>query len=565
MPSIAPIPAPAPAPRRRPVFDDDDDGYGRPASEPEQSPDSYQRAQTLETKRIQRFTERAKRLFKPRPFVWPVPESQCVNGYRIRTDWKDSGQSVHAGTYVYTPPRVGCGTVGADCDYCVSDRTDLARRMSKLGLAGGVAPGHAFLQLETKLARRLTSQEFLYLVNRVGIGVNADALELGLKQAETNARNYHATEEESRLRREIANLRAESDRSVQEKRNRIANMRKKERALSSAMRCDPPPVNVDDRDIRDGVYQRRSPVHGVPFLASRGWKRSNRMVGIEVEYNQTCDLSTWIKRWNGAVHTDGSCGWEAVTTPIAGDRILPCMVQLTDSLKAAHVHADGRCSVHVHVDASDVTWACMRRLLHVYALVEPLLYAIGGQHRSQSRYAAPCGKAYREAAKCGDFKEAVLWVAMAGASLGHRGRDMARQRPGKKDGGRYRGLNIMPWAAGRRTMAPDTTIEFRIHRNCLDGKRIAGWASLLASLVDFAVHSSDSEVDKLPKSALRTLILACPEDKAWILSRVKSWRKATTAVRIGEVYDDAGTVIPWRRISARKGWSLCADLADSPE
>lgn len=563
MPRIMPIPAPAPVFRTRPVpppaYDDDDDfAAPRPDSEPEQSPDSYQRAQTLEEKRIARYTERAKRLFKPRPFVWPVPESQCINGYAINTAWKESGLAVHAATYVYTPPRVGCGTAGSDCAYCLADRADLARRMSKPDLSG-VAPGQAFVQLETKLARRLSAGEFLYLVNRVGIGVNADALELGLKQAETNARNYHATEEEARLRRAISNLRAESDRSIQEKRARVSNLRKKERALSSAVRCDPPPVNVEDRDIRDGVYQRRSPVHGVPFLASKGWKRSNRMVGIEVEYNQTCDLSPWIKRWHGAVHTDGSCGWEAVTTPIAGDRILPCMVQLTDHLKAAHVQADGRCSVHVHVDASDVTWACMRRLLHVYALCEPLLYAIGGQHRSQSRYAAPCGEAYSEAAKCDDFKEAVLWVAMAGASHGQHGRDMARQRPGKKEGGRYRGLNIMPWAVGRRTMAPDTTIEFRIHRNCLDGRRIAGWASLLASLVDFAVHSSDSEVDKLPKSALRTLILACPEDKAWILSRVKSWRKATTAVRIGEVYDDAGTVIPRRRISARKGWSLCAD------
>ena len=557
MPRIAPIPAPSIA---RPVFDDDPDSdFPRPPPEEEaQSPDSYNRALAAENARVKRYTDKATRLFKKRPFVWPVPEAQCVNGYTIQQAWKESGSSVRAETYVYTPVRVGCGTAAADCAYCVADRTELSRRMSKLN-THGVAPGHAFLALETKLGRRLNSQEFTYLVNRVGIGQNADALELGLKQAETNARNYHETEEASRLRRDIANLRAEGDRSIQEKRNRIVNMRKKERALSSAMHCDPAPVDVNDRDLRDGAYQRRSPVHGVPFLASRGWKRSNRMVGIEVEYNQTCDLSAWIKRWNGAVHTDGSCGWEAVTTPIAGDRILPCMVQLTDHLKSMHVQADSRCSVHVHVDASDVTWACMRRLLHVYALCEPLLYAIGGQHRSQSRYAAPCGEAYSEAAKCDDFKEAVLWVAMAGASRGQHGRELARQRPGKKDGGRYRGLNIMPWAAGRRTMAPDTTIEFRIHRNCLDGKRIAGWASLLASMVDFAVNSSDAEVAKLPKSALRTLVLACPEDKAWILQRVKSWRKATTAVRTGEVYDDAGTVIPRRRISARKGWSLCAD------
>jgi hypothetical protein len=558
MPRITPIAAPSRI--ARPVFDDDPDSYGFPRPEPEeeQSPDSYSRAQVLENKRIQRYTDQATKRFKRRPFVWPVPEAQCINGYTITAPWKESGASVQAGTYVYTPVRVGCGSAGTDCAYCVADRSELARRMSRLN-ANGVAPGHAFLALETKLGRRLSSQEFLYLVNRVGIGVNAEALELGLKQAETNARNYHETEEASRLRRDISNLRAEGDRSIQEKRNRIANMRKKERALSSAMRTDPAPVDVNDRDIRDGVYQRRSPVHGVPFLASRGFKRSHRMVGIEVEYNQTADLSAWIKRWNGAVHTDGSCGWEAVTTPIAGDRILPCMVQLTDTLKNLHVQADSRCSVHVHVDASDVTWACMRRLLHVYALVEPLLYAIGGQHRAQSRYAAPCGEAYSEAAKCDDFKEAVLWVAMAGASRGQHGRELARQRPGKKDGGRYRGLNIMPWAAGRRTMAPDTTIEFRIHRNCLDGKRIAGWASLLASLVDFAVNSSDSEVSKLPKSALRTLILACPEDKAWILQRVKSWRSATTAIRTGEVTDDAGTVVPRRRISARKGWSLCVD------
>ncbi len=502
------------------------------------------------------YVARAKRAFVPEALKYPPVLTECPNGYRILPD--QSGKLVvMSGVYEYTPVRVGCGNEINDCSYCQETRGEFIRRLHKKN-SHGVSSGICYTKLEEKIGRKLSAYEFSQLMAYTGSTTDMAELEKQFNAIWDRHKQSHTANEAHRLNALVRRFRVEGEASVRDRRKLDHNLRWKSQALTYAGKMGPDPVDVAiQRSVSEGLYNRKGALHGIPFLASKTWKRSKRLVGLEVEHNQPANLATWNAGWRGCVHADGSCGWEAVTTPLAGDNIEPCLVALTETLRKQSIRADSKCSVHVHVDASDVTWACMRRLLKVYSIVEPLLYVIGGQHRAFNRYCMPCGVAYSEAAKCADFKEAVLWVALSGGSRGMTGKELQRGRPQKKDGGRYRGLNIMPWAVGRKTRAPDTTIEFRIHRNSLDGKRLAGWAHLLASLVDFAVNSSDAEVNALPKSALRTLILACPTDKDWILKRVQSWRKATTC-NPSATTDDAGGEKPIRRISAAKGWSVCA-------
>lgn len=223
---------------------------------------------------------------------------------------------------------------------------------------------------------------------------------------------------------------------------------------------------------------------------------------------------------------------------MSGDYIEKCLTDLGKAFADGGAEVNSQCGIHVHVDAADVSWNDMYRFLWAYSQIEPLLFLLAGQSRiDNQQYCAPIGQAYKQAlghslalnkpnhATDGparlDIKDAVLRVALGQSS----GRTSCRKhRPHKKDAGRYRSLNVMPWLAGKWKKAPDSTIEFRLHMHSLDPKRVIAWTQLCARLVDWAVKATDAEAEALPKSALRALCQIAPESKPWILERVRAWR-----------------------------------------
>lgn len=281
---------------------------------------------------------------------------------------------------------------------------------------------------------------------------------------------------------------------------------------------------------------------------------------MELEYNNVQaahPLEDFCRQWRAGVHPDGSCGYEVVTAPVSGKYIDECIGRdLGDALSQAEASANESCGVHVHVDAHDLQWADMMRLLRIYAHIEPVLYAIAGQNRVTNTYCLPVGVRYAAALESDDPKGSILHVAQTTGAIPNAkyGRDRLRaNKPTKKDTGRYKGLNIAPWIAGRhrnargkqwlygtlfaregkipnpKPVARDTTVEFRLHRNTLDTRRVAGWAKLCAAVVDYAVKASDAEVKNLPKSALRALAdVIAPQCKPFILRRIKAWMNDTS-------------------------------------
>ncbi len=320
---------------------------------------------------------------------------------------------------------------------------------------------------------------------------------------------------------------------------------------TSCNMCDHHCTCDDDDELDD-------PGHAWKFEPTSKFK-CKRSVGIEWEFNNRTNLREWQDKWRGGMHEDGSCGYEAVTAPLAGDHIASCLQDLGKAL--SKTEADDRCGIHVHVDARDLNWSDMYRLLWVYGKVEPFLYLLAGQHRAkvdydQTSYCKPVGKEYLASLSEVDRKGAVLAVALGkGDSEKAARRTLRQRRLGKKDGGRYRGLNIIPWLVGRaykerqvkkdlktgkitNTFTPksDSTVEFRMHRNTLLADRVVGWAQLCACLVDWSARATDKEAQNLPKSALRALCeIIAPECKTWILHRLREWRKATAFSRRNKV------------------------------
>lgn len=320
--------------------------------------------------------------------------------------------------------------------------------------------------------------------------------------------------------------------------------------------------------------------YGAAFEAKNRTDRKlfdcSRLVGVEWEYNSAANgtpLTNWKTKWHSQLIHDGSCGLEAVTPPAAGDHMVNCLRELGKAFVEGRAEIDERCGIHVHIDSSDLSWYDMRRLLHTYAQVEPILYMLAGQNRINNRYCIPCGDTYikamnrlptqvqidvveerikqveaslklrklppldestkrswREKVGLEAVKDGILEVAF-NQRRPEEARNHQRNKPSKKDGSRYKGLNLCPWLAGRRTRAKDTTLEFRLHRNVRgdDAERVVNWAKLCARLVDWSVKASDQEAKNLPKSALKALCnVIAPECAPYIKERVQLWRKATS-------------------------------------
>lgn len=461
-------------------------------------------------------------------------------------------------SYYRVPPHVNMQA----CYYCHDRQSLAARRIYSYGL------NELMIQQE-RLHGAFTPDE----VDNIIAWVRAESSTSLISAVETRslrtaALTWQASSEARRLTRARAEARA-TDRyrwdNERNKRHENATLHKGTvqppadidvtAGVNPRQRCE-----CDDGDDCDcgsrGGGSNRGYLHGRPFLAAKG-EPNGRLVGIEVETNTGVRLNGWLDKWRGAIHEDGSCGWEAVTTPLGGKHIEACMKDLAKAMRHEHASADDRCGVHVHVDARDIRWHDMRRLLRAYSLVEPVMYLLAGQHRTSQHYCMPCGKKYADACEAEDFKTAIMAVAYKYHP--ERVRAYARERPDKKDGGRYKGLNIIPWLTGRRKHAPDTTVEFRMHRNSLDGRRLAWWAKVCAELVSWAAKASDAEADALPRSALRALCtVIAPSCAPWILQRVAEWRRVTTSSQGSTRYTAAGMAIPPRRIRVKGGVYSCA-------
>ncbi len=299
---------------------------------------------------------------------------------------------------------------------------------------------------------------------------------------------------------------------------------------------------------------------GKPWRADNRSQRldfnSTRLVGVEWEFNHANTyrpLGLWAKDWRSGWHSDGSCGEEIVTAPIAGDHIADCLGSLAVAFRAAGATINESCGIHVHLDASDYDWHSIYRLIKVYSIIEPALYLLGGHKRAANNYCRPLGSRAGLILKAQDRKAAVHGLCYFQRPLHdpEEAREYVRsQDPGKKSGNRYMGLNLLPWLSGRRKRAtvkkrsftrqlgeignslgaprhPDTTVEIRIHSNSRDGSRVTNWAHLLVRVFDWVAKATEAEVAKLPADPFRALLTIAPESQGYILRQIKHWKRVT--------------------------------------
>lgn len=276
-------------------------------------------------------------------------------------------------------------------------------------------------------------------------------------------------------------------------------------------------------------------------IAHRKTFNSTRLIGVEWEYN-SCSreaLLSWRRKWRGSDHYDGSCGREAVSAPLAGDHIARCLKDLGRALKKGKAKINELCSIHVHVDGSDLSWADMYRLLWVYSRVEDTLFLVGGNKRRNSSYCAPCGKRFRtalvplfekhlEKQTKEDVKEQVLYAVYGDFEYDYpdmSSKNYYRHHAIRHDEGRYKALNICPWLYARKKHTKDMTVEFRLHEYTKDAVRVIKWTQLLVQMVDWVKKHTDRQAKQLPESGLLALCAMAPKSRKWLLKQANQWNK----------------------------------------
>lgn len=223
-------------------------------------------------------------------------------------------------------------------------------------------------------------------------------------------------------------------------------------------------------------------------------------------------------------------GFEINTLPAAGDIFIrqvesvcaalnsfgATVINLTDPSKWIRP-----CSVHVHVDARDMTYPDLARLILLYEYVEPHLFSMLPGYRRRSHFCIPCGSVYAEAIRHPEYfipggdsnkvkskpsgsdltRHAIIQVA-----YGNR-------RPSRRDkracplATRYRSLNL-------HAFFYRGTLEFRHMYGTTDANEIILWAMLMGGIVDSAVKLSDKNLKSLLKDNREEVLLRlCPTDE----------------------------------------------------
>jgi hypothetical protein len=263
-----------------------------------------------------------------------------------------------------------------------------------------------------------------------------------------------------------------------------------------------------------------------PFRAKFGQFRlnsMNRLIGVEIEVSGTetfKPIRTALEEWRCSVVSDGSIvagrggrGYEINSQPASGDLFCEQMDALGSALAAGKATANNSCGVHVHVDASDMGWWSVGKLIRLYAKLEPALFGIVEARRAKSTYCIPCGTKFmagiENPASVKDVKEKVLLDQYGRSS----GKAVLKQQGNKYHSARYNALNLHSWFLRG-------TVEFRHHHGSTQGDKIKYWALTCASIVDRAIQWGDKALADVPEGLDGLLALSVSQKhKEWLVSR----------------------------------------------
>jgi hypothetical protein len=260
----------------------------------------------------------------------------------------------------------------------------------------------------------------------------------------------------------------------------------------------------DDLEYMTYITPQKPTFHK-PSIKDKKVNSSTRFIAAEIEvailYGHGRPIYDVVKRWGAAAVRDGSLpegGFEINTAPAGGDLYIQQVNEICNILKIQEARINAQCGLHIHVDARDLSYYDIRRLIRVYAAIEKALFAMVSAARKSSRFCYPCGDRYVAAIEEGKLPyEKVKTDVITSVYNNGSTQDL---RTGKYHSSRYNALNLHSWFYRG-------TIECRMYDGTIDANDIIKYGMMWAHLIDYVIRSDDETITReMNNSSIKCLM-----------------------------------------------------------
>lgn len=256
-------------------------------------------------------------------------------------------------------------------------------------------------------------------------------------------------------------------------------------------------------------------ISGLPFQFKENTSRRFICPEFEVAKGNKDGAQAVLNYYLGKVVHDGSLpstGFELNVMPTQGDMFCKMVETVCTELEKGGATITDQCGLHVHVDARDFDYMDIRKLVLLYELCEPAIFACLPQHRHNNHYCQPCGFRYAKHLRAGETL-GPSEVAADGKNKYNLkkpvhemvyGKSGSVTRSGKYGSGEARTVRYM--ALNLYSYYYRGSVEFRHAPGSINAENITNWALICAGLLDTAMSSGERNIPKMGGDYLKGLI-----------------------------------------------------------
>lgn len=218
-------------------------------------------------------------------------------------------------------------------------------------------------------------------------------------------------------------------------------------------------IELNAFDLRNKPLNEGSYPEGIQYVGNLVQKITNEKVTIH-RYGQDHHNDAWV------IKPDGSCGLEVCTPVYKGLYSIKKVTSVTDAFNNdERILADNRCSLHIHVDVSDLNYEQIAAILTWWIKCEMVFLDAMPSSRKRNRYCQVIGQS--------DFFDFTGLNLMSSETLIFN-----------LGSCKYFTLNCYHLYNRRRS-----TIEFRImdYEACKNSEIIRNWIKLIIHFVEISI------------------------------------------------------------------------------
>ena len=264
-----------------------------------------------------------------------------------------------------------------------------------------------------------------------------------------------------------------------------------------------------------------------------------RHLGLELEIGDWQSLTqltpTFSFRFKATVDSSvRPSGKEMVVQPLVGDAFLTGVVELGKLLHNHGCEMNESCGFHVHVNAQDLNWWSLRRLVKLWVKVEHGVYNhLVAPERTDNRYChrmknrlLQLDEALMDARSASDIKSQLFTVAY-GRSFSQLPRNKFERHPSQQANwvrakSQKYGADNRYWGLNLHTYFFRGTVEFRMFEGTTDLGALVNWPLLCGWMVDAAANLNDKQIDQV-ENLLDFAQRYCPAPVSeWVSEKYKT-------------------------------------------